>query len=178
METIKCKICGKTFNAVPSQKAQYCSKKCSYKREYKKGENHHGWLGGHSKEKGGYISCWTESGKRKRMHQIIIENIIGRKLPDGACIHHIDGNKQNNDNKNLVVCDSHSYHRLIHAREKILIKCGNANKRKCKYCKEYDYTENMYFNKSGRSHFHRKCAAEHHRNRKLKIKQNKQQEAF
>ncbi len=46
-----CKCCGNSFKAAPSHTKRkgdgtYCSKKCTYKSIYKKGEENHNWKGG------------------------------------------------------------------------------------------------------------------------------------
>ena len=115
-----------------------------------------------------------------REHILICENAIGKPLPSKAEIHHIDGNKQNNDKSNLVVCDSHEYHRLLHVRQNALNECGDPNKFKCYLCKEYDYSDNM-IKKSGKkgrykyTFMHKKCRnllGEYYRNIKKYGAQN------
>lgn len=44
-------------------------------------------------------------------HQWIVEKLIGRRLKKGESVHHIDGNKLNNEPKNLMLFKSHSAHR-------------------------------------------------------------------
>jgi len=48
-------------------------------------------------------------------HRIIAERAIGRKLRAGEVVHHIDCNRANNRNDNLLVCDT-NYHAALHAR--------------------------------------------------------------
>lgn len=75
-------------------------------------------------------------------HVMIVEQILGKKLPTTVVIHHIDGNRLNNSKDNLVVCQDQAYHKLLHTRTKALDACGNANWRKCWVCKKYcDKTE-------------------------------------
>lgn len=91
---------------------------------------------------------------RKKEHISIAEKAFGGKLPKGSVVHHADYNKLNNENSNLVVC-SIGYHKLIHQRTDAYNACGNANWRKCKYCKKYDDPKNLYIN--GTSGYHREC---------------------
>ena len=72
-----------------------------------------------------------------RQHIEMAERAIGRKLPPGAHVHHVDGNHLNNAPGNLVVCPSGGYHMLLHARTRALDACGNPNWRPCKMCGAY-----------------------------------------
>lgn len=47
-------------------------------------------------------------------HRIVAEQKIGRRLKKGEQVHHIDGDKQNNDPANLEVETSIAHHRLHH----------------------------------------------------------------
>lgn len=67
-----------------------------------------------------------------------VEKIIGRLLPKGSVVHHVDENRLNNRNDNLVVCEDESYHRLLHRRMNALRVTGNPNSRFCPYCKRWD----------------------------------------
>lgn len=64
-------------------------------------------------QKNGYISIGN-SKKRKYIHRIIMENFIGRELTINETVHHIDGNKLNNDIKNLEIL-TRSEHLRLHA---------------------------------------------------------------
>lgn len=56
----------------------------------------------------------TVNGKQVREHRYVVEQLLGRPLEPYELIHHIDGNKQNNNLDNLQVC-SQSEHMKIHA---------------------------------------------------------------
>jgi hypothetical protein len=56
------------------------------------------------------------SGKTDREHRFIAEEMIGRKLKQNEVVHHIDGNKRNNAENNLVVM-TRSEHAHIHAKD-------------------------------------------------------------
>lgn len=77
-------------------------------------------------------------------HVAVAERALGRKLPKGANVHHIDGNPGNNRNDNLVICPDMAYHKLLHLRQDALAACGHADWLKCRYCKKYDDPKNMY----------------------------------
>lgn len=62
--------------------------------------------------KGGYITMRVNRTS-KYLHRIIVENDIGRKLSKAEFVHHVDGNKLNNDISNLEII-SNSDHAKIH----------------------------------------------------------------
>lgn len=68
----------------------------------------------------------TSSG-RVYSHILIAEKALGKPLPPGAQVHHVDGNGLNNEHRNLVVCQDQAYHMLLHVRAKILKAGGNQN---------------------------------------------------
>lgn len=84
------------------------------------------YRGGRSRTRGG----------AKREHVIVAERALGRPLPVGTHVHHVDGNKRNNANSNLVICQDGSYHRLLHSRAKVVHAGGNPNTHHwCHQCK-------------------------------------------
>lgn len=90
----------------------------------------------------GYVGI-SDGRKTKPFHVVVAEMILGKKLPAGAVVHHIDGNKQNNWPCNLLICPDQAYHKLIHQRADALEACGHADWLKCKFCKQYDAPENL-----------------------------------
>lgn len=50
----------------------------------------------------------------EKEHKIIAEKRLGRKLNKKEIVHHIDGNKLNNEESNLHICYDHTEHRLSH----------------------------------------------------------------
>lgn len=97
------------------------------------------------------------NGKQRLEHVLVAEKALGKKLPEGALVHHVDRNKLNNDPRNLVVCPDDAYHRLLHQRQDALDACGHAHWRRCRYCREYDLPENLYV-MSGDA-YHSSCRA-------------------
>ena len=47
-------------------------------------------------------------------HRVVAEKMLGRKLLPGEVVHHIDGDKHNNDESNLMVFSSQKEHVLWH----------------------------------------------------------------
>lgn len=81
-------------------------------------------------------------------HVLIAEDAIGRVLPEGAVVHHVDGDRTNNVNSNLVVCEDQKYHMLLHVRARVIAAGGDPDLHKvCPTCerpklKDGDYTRN------------------------------------
>jgi hypothetical protein len=107
----------------------------------------------------GYGQVYKD-GKQRPSHVVKVEKIIGKPLPKDAQIHHVDGDKLNNSNDNLVVCPDATYHQLLHRNQKALDACGNASYRQCNRCKEWDDPNSMteYVKKNGNigSYYHRR----------------------
>jgi hypothetical protein len=91
----------------------------------RKGKRHPNWKGGKTItrcEHTSYIKVYAPNhpsvkGKYIYEHRLIAEKVLGRYLPDGAEVHHIDGNGLNNENDNLVICQNCEYHKLLHKRK-------------------------------------------------------------
>tara|TARA_Y100000310_G_C20267737_1_gene616547 strand:- start:14 stop:511 length:498 start_codon:yes stop_codon:yes gene_type:complete len=72
------------------------------KRQEMTGKNHPSWKGGRSMGSNGY---WIiGNGKnRKYEHILVMERKLNRRLKKGEVVHHIDGNKLNNQPRNLYL---------------------------------------------------------------------------
>lgn len=69
-------------------------------------------------------------------HVLIAERALGRYLPAGAEVHHVDGDCRNNAPRNLVICQDKAYHKLLHCRTLVVRAGGNPNTEKmCGHCK-------------------------------------------
>ena len=70
-------------------------------------------------------------------HIIIAEKAIGRFLPEAHPVHHANEIRSDNSNSNLVICESRAYHRLLHARLRIVHAGGDPDLHKiCWHCRK------------------------------------------
>jgi len=60
-------------------------------------------------------------------HILIAEAALGREIPPGVEVHHVDENPLNNSRGNLVICQDKAYHKLLHVRTRIVRAGGNPN---------------------------------------------------
>jgi len=114
-KTIRCENCKTLFDVPMSTPRRYCGVEC-YKA-HNHGENHPQFRDMKVTTQG-YIGC-TQEGKRLTQHRIIAAKALGRPLKRNEVVHHIDGNKLNNANSNLLVCTV-GYHQWLHMRMSLL----------------------------------------------------------
>lgn len=67
----------------------------------------------------GYLEITRGPNKGRSVHVVEMEKRLGRRLKDDECVHHIDGNKTNNDANNLALVTK-SGHSRLHRRERSL----------------------------------------------------------
>ncbi len=124
------------------------------------GLNSSNWKGG-IRIKDGYVVILSPINPRENKGYVkkavlMAEKAIGHILPTWVIVHHVDGDKQNDSNGNLVICQDQSYHLLISRRKIALDICGHATFKKCAYCHKYDDPTNMFFSKHY-SGYHKEC---------------------
>jgi len=82
-------------------------------------------------------------GKTKQEHRLVMEKHLERKLTKKEIVHHIDGNKSNNNIDNLMLFPTKKAHTKFHYLQGDLkLKAGSNKKElingklKCRYCEE------------------------------------------
>jgi len=100
-------------------------------------------------------------------HRLMAEAALGKPLPPKAEVHHMGDMR---DNTLLVLCPDRAYHMELHRRMRSMEACGDPNKYRCVYCKEYDDEENLYVRRrpspSGIEARHRRCHTDAERKRR------------
>ena len=79
---------------------------------HKQERNGH-WKGGRQIQPNGYVTI-NENGNRIYEHRLAMEKDLGRSLNCEECVHHIDGDKTNNNVENLYLFNSNSEHSKYH----------------------------------------------------------------
>lgn len=89
----------------------------------------------------GYVAVYIPGHPRATKgfvleHVVMAERAVGRPLPIGAIVHHVNDNKQDNRRDNFAVLENHAEHRNLHVRRAVLRAGGNPwTQRVCCYCK-------------------------------------------
>lgn len=138
------------------------------------GERHHRWKGGRTRDTKGYVKVMCSGHLRAdrdgyvREHILLAEKALGKSLPPGVQVHHVDENKGNNDPGNLVICQDASYHTLLHLRARSYIATGSSNMKRCASCKEW-----KTYSAFGRSGNWYRCECSECRKSEYKIKKQR-----
>jgi hypothetical protein len=97
------------------------------------------------------------NGRRAAEHIHVCEAALGKRLPRGAQVLHVDGDVENNRRDNLVLCGSHAYHALLFLRARAYDATGNPDLRQCSLCKQWDEPTNLYIRQRQNTGTHRRC---------------------
>lgn len=123
--TLTCDQCGEPFEIIPSKlknqstgvTRRFCSRAC-WDKARKNGKDAPKWRGGRYIDSQGYVSVFAPDhpravNNRVHEHRLVMERQLGRPLQRDEHVHHIDGNRSNNDVSNLVVLSA-SEHMKLH----------------------------------------------------------------
>lgn len=84
-----------------------------------------------------YPTVVAADKKQVPIHVVVATAALGRPLPKGAVVHHVDGNGHNNVPWNLVICNDQGYHLLLHSRAVVVRAGGNPNEQQfCRGCQK------------------------------------------
>jgi hypothetical protein len=117
----------------------------------------------------GYVGH-NVAGRTKLEHVLVAERALGKALPPGAQVHHLDLDRGNNAPSNLVICPDQAYHRLLHRRMAALEACGNPNWMPCRLCKRYADPADLYVAPNSVNAYHRSCSATYAKSHRAKLK--------
>ena len=113
-----CKACEHEFYA--RKGSVFCGKAC--RGTWLAGKNHPLWKGGVS-DSSSYRRIRQGRGRYRAEHILIAEKVLGRPLRSNECVHHINGDKMDNRNSNLLI-GTKSYHQQLHQRASHLYMRG------------------------------------------------------
>ena len=164
---IECEHCGaeKWVRLIRMKKGQgrFCSLECANLAQQKWGRENVYFFFDMLKDR--YIARWRDedTGDTRVSHKskFIWESAHG-EIPDGYDIHHIDGDKKNDNINNLEMVEGHLHRQGIHGANRKVIS-GIVHKQ-CYRCKDY-YTEAEFTQSYCTS-----CHAEYMREYRSKLK--------
>ncbi len=126
-KTKKCCDCGKLIKR-ESIRCRSCSGKVMWALHIRKpsgGDGHGwGWKGGKVKHGDGYILLYKPNHPRANNWGYVLEHIIiweranNKPLPEGWCVHHLNGIKDDNRPSNLIGLSSRKHSLVLQAKAK------------------------------------------------------------
>jgi hypothetical protein len=101
-------------------------------------------------------------------HVLIVERAIGKRIPPGAQVHHVDQNRMNNATSNLVACQDSAYHQLLHRRQRAYDACGHADWLRCSVCHQWSPPSEIKLYQPRGNRWHPACSRVKFHNRRKK----------
>lgn len=97
------------------------------------------------------------NGERMRCHRLLAEQALGKPLPPGSQVHHVDRDKWSFTPR-LVICQDQAYHTFLHHRMRTQRAGGDPNTQKvCGTCKSLRMITDFKRNRSQYSGFASEC---------------------
>ena len=139
---LDCLQCSKLYRVSLSRQntSKYCSRSCRSRATPRNGSKHPRWKGGRVINSQGYVLVYApehplkNANNKIREHRLVMEKFIGRQLHSYEDVHHINGNKQDNDIENLQLLGKRAHARL-HGRK--MVKKGIY--KNCVFCDKRFY---------------------------------------
>jgi hypothetical protein len=134
-----------------------------------RGERHHRYIDGrYVPPDNDYITVLAQDHQRAhngrvKEHILIMEKINGGPLPDGAEVHHIDGNRKNNDPSNLVLCSDRKEHMILERKQKRMAEFGTLDIKRCPECEVVKRLDDFHNNRNswdGKTNVCKECSCE------------------
>ena len=140
---LTCFQCGKEFFR-PGKRLRFartfCSTECMHSG-YRAGGNPN-WNGGRRLTLAGYVLAYAPKHPRAHPrlatvpeHILICESALGRHLKGKEEVHHFNEIRSDNRHGNLVICQDHGYHELLHCRRDRKLALGSPNLKRCTFCR-------------------------------------------
>lgn len=123
---------GKTGSLCPSYGRKMSDETKQKLRDAMSGDKNYHWSGGRKKHSGGYILIYRPDSHLADKHGFVLEHRLvaeqkyGRKLKSSDIVHHIDGNKTNNNPENIAVL-TRAEHAKLHSNLKNYNKWRNTS---------------------------------------------------
>lgn len=165
-----CQHCGCEVRTCEVQRVargikKFCSQECyNSAKSLRTGPAALGWKGGRQTHEGRVLIRLPQHPQAHRRgyvfeHVLVAERALGKLLPRGVVVHHVDENPLNNANVNLAILPSQGYHVSLHARLRILKAGGDPwTQRICCTCKSMkNIREFPLSGRSGRDGYGSRC---------------------
>lgn len=151
-----CAFCGKMFFA-RHKTQKYCGLEC--RKGFDKANRKKAYDDYSVAADSRYLRIWKGRRRSELLHRYIAKKYFGEEMVSGLVVHHIDGNRLNNEIENLRLM-TNKEHMSLHSRQQsekrkekrrqeILLAGGNPEiEKKCPRCKQIKKFSDFYKNKS------------------------------